>query len=360
VAAGRRRGREFEGRFRLAGPDGEVCWVHGRVAPVRDGDGVAVAMVGAIEDVSERFVAELQAHSLAAEREATLGQMTDGVIVTDREGTIRFVNAAAVRLHARACWACRSSSTRAATGCARWTGARARASSRRWRARCCAARAVRDARWRIVRPDGAEDDRAGRRSARGRRRRRAAGRGAGDARRDARARHRAGPGGQRGALPRDGRQHPRTWRGWPIRPGAVYWYNRRWFDYTGTTLEEARGDGWTRAHHPEHVARVLANYRRAFAAGRVWEDTFPLRRHDGQWRWFLSRAEPIRDEAGRIERWFGTSTDVTEQREADRRKDEFLAMLAHELRNPLAPVLNAARWLQRSAALDAPAPACST
>src|SRR5262249_11910871 len=130
--------------------------------------------------------------------------------------------------------------------------------------------------------------------------------------------------------------------------GWIFWYNRRWFNYTGTTLEEMQGGGWQKVHHPDHLNRVVEKFRRSIATGEVWEDTFPLRGKDGHFRWFLSRAIPIRDKAGRVLRWFGTNTDVTEQREAeeslkeaDRRKDEFLAMLAHELRNPLAPIRNA-------------------
>jgi PAS domain S-box-containing protein len=134
--------------------------------------------------------------------------------------------------------------------------------------------------------------------------------------------------------------------------GAIFWYNKRWFDYTGATLEEMREAGWQQLHHPEHLVRVVEKMRRCFAAGAAWEDTFPLRGQDGSYRWFLSRAIPIRDQTGKVLRWFGTNTDVTAQREvedalkeADRRKDEFLAMLAHELRNPLAPIRTAVQVL---------------
>ncbi|MFC7337900.1 PAS domain S-box protein [Haloferula chungangensis] len=127
--------------------------------------------------------------------------------------------------------------------------------------------------------------------------------------------------------------------------GAVTWYNQRWFDYTGSTFAEMREWGWKKVHHPDHVDQVVEKIETARDSGTTWEDTFPIRGKDGTYRWFLSRAVPIRDSDGKIVRWFGTNTDVTELREtqqllhdADRRKDEFLATLAHELRNPLAPI----------------------
>ena len=143
------------------------------------------------------------------------------------------------------------------------------------------------------------------------------------------------------------------------RLGQATWYNDRWYQYTGTTFEHTRNEGWKPLHHPYHLARVMAGIERAIAAGEPWEDTFPLRGKDGQYRWFLSRAVPIRDEHGQVLRWFGTNTDVTAQRElqealqeTDRRKDEFLAMLAHELRNPVAPIANVAEVLSRVLADD--------
>jgi PAS domain S-box-containing protein len=99
--------------------------------------------------------------------------------------------------------------------------------------------------------------------------------------------------------------------------GWIFWYNQRWYDYTGTTLEEMQGWGWQKVHHPAHVERVVERIKRCFESGVVWEDTFPLRGKDGQYRWFLSRALPVRDSAGRTVRWFGTNTDITAQKEAE-------------------------------------------
>jgi PAS domain S-box-containing protein len=100
--------------------------------------------------------------------------------------------------------------------------------------------------------------------------------------------------------------------------GWIYWYNKRWHDYTGTTLKEMEGWGWQKVHHPEHVDRVVERIRQSFETGTPWEDTFPLRGRDGNYRWFLSRALPIRNEAGEVIRWFGTNTDITEQIEAEK------------------------------------------
>jgi PAS domain S-box-containing protein len=95
--------------------------------------------------------------------------------------------------------------------------------------------------------------------------------------------------------------------------GWIFWFNKRWFEYTGLSLAESEGWGWTRAHHPEHVARVEERIRRSWQTGEPWEDTFPLRDGAGDYRWFLSRALPIRDSEGHVVRWFGTNTDVTDQ-----------------------------------------------
>ena len=97
--------------------------------------------------------------------------------------------------------------------------------------------------------------------------------------------------------------------------GHIFWYNDRWYDYTGTDLEEMQGWGWQKVHHPDHIDRVLEHVKAAWPAGQPCELTFPLRSKEGEYRWFLTRVVPILDEQGRVQRWFGTNTDVTEMRQ---------------------------------------------
>ena len=131
---------------------------------------------------------------------------------------------------------------------------------------------------------------------------------------------------------------------WIARPdGHIFWYNRRWFDYTGTTLEEMEGWGWTKVHHPQHVDRVVSRIQHSWDTGEEWEDTFPLRGADGSYRWFLSRAVPIRDSEGRITQWFGTNTDITEQREQAEKVNLLLREISHRSKNLLATVQVLAR-----------------
>jgi len=135
---------------------------------------------------------------------------------------------------------------------------------------------------------------------------------------------------------------------WMARPdGYRFWFNQRWYDYSGASLEQLQGDGWQRVCDAAELPRVLKSWHTALAKGEPWEETYPLRRHDGQMRWHLARAVPVRDARGDIDCWFGTSTDIQDRieieqtlKDADLRKNQFLATLAHELRNPLSPISN--------------------
>jgi PAS domain S-box-containing protein len=94
--------------------------------------------------------------------------------------------------------------------------------------------------------------------------------------------------------------------------GWIYWYNRRWYEYTGTTPAEMEGWGWQVVHDPETLPRVLDRWKASLASGEPFDMVFPLRGADGVFRPFLTRVQPLRDAEGRITRWFGTNTDISE------------------------------------------------
>ncbi|SEL50615.1 PAS domain-containing sensor histidine kinase [Nitrosovibrio tenuis] len=104
--------------------------------------------------------------------------------------------------------------------------------------------------------------------------------------------------------------------------GSRSWYNQRWFDYTGTTPEDMLGWGWQKVHDPELLPKVLRKWADATAAGQAFDMEFPLRGADGNFRIFLTRAEPLRDAEGHIVQWFGSNTDVNEQRLEEKARRE--------------------------------------
>ena len=104
---------------------------------------------------------------------------------------------------------------------------------------------------------------------------------------------------------------------WMANPdGGVFWFNRRWYEYTGATFEEMKDWGWQTVHDPALLPAVIEKFRVHLKSGEPWEDTFPLRRHDGEFRWHLSRAMPMKGSDGTVVRWFGTNTDITESKRA--------------------------------------------
>ncbi len=139
--------------------------------------------------------------------------------------------------------------------------------------------------------------------------------------------------------------------------GTIYWYNRRWYDYTGSDPASVDHEQWHSTHDPAVLPAVRATWQQCIETGRPFEMVCPLRAADGRYRTFLTRASPFRNADGEVLHWFGTHTDITAQRElelalrtADRRKDEFLATVVHELRNPLSPIRTAVALSRRSAA----------
>ena len=105
---------------------------------------------------------------------------------------------------------------------------------------------------------------------------------------------------------------------WIARPdGYIYWYNERWYAYTGTTPEQMEGWGWQSVHDPAVLPKVLEQWRASIATGQIFDMEFPLRGADGLFRPFLTRVLPLKDAEGHILQWFGTNTDITERKEAE-------------------------------------------
>jgi PAS domain S-box-containing protein len=117
--------------------------------------------------------------------------------------------------------------------------------------------------------------------------------------------------------------------------GSAEFFNRRWLDYAGLSAEEAANWGWTVALHPEDRDRLMDYWRHVLALGEAGEIEARLRRYDGEYRWFLFRAEPVRDSYGDIFKWYGTNTDIEDRKRAE-------ALLAAEIRT-LEMVANGVR-----------------
>ena len=141
---------------------------------------------------------------------------------------------------------------------------------------------------------------------------------------------------------------------WSTRADGFHdYYNDPWYEFTGMVPGSTDGVHWADVFHPEDRDRAWHAWRHSLASGDTYEIQYRLRDRHGNYRWVLGRALPVRDDSGAIVRWMGTCTDIDDQkmaenalRLANQRKDDFLAMLAHELRNPLAPISTAAQVLR--------------
>ncbi|MBV8630325.1 MAG: PAS domain-containing protein, partial [Silvibacterium sp.] len=140
--------------------------------------------------------------------------------------------------------------------------------------------------------------------------------------------------------------------------------NKRWLEYTGLTAEQAVGAGWQAAIHPDDLKRVLERWRASLASGESLEYETRLRGVDGQYRWFLARAVPVRNQRNKIVKWCGAATDIEDRKRAEQLQadlahvtrvttlGELAASLAHEIKQPIAGAITSAdsclRWLEHS------------
>jgi two-component system CheB/CheR fusion protein len=135
--------------------------------------------------------------------------------------------------------------------------------------------------------------------------------------------------------------------------GAFDYVNPQWTEYTGLGLEDIGSLDAKPILCPADFEATRAAWRECIATGAPYRGQHRLKRVDGEYRWHLTRAVPMRGPSGPILMWVGSSTDIHDLKEEGRHKDEFLAMLAHELRNPLAPMRNVVELLQGAAGNEA-------
>lgn len=149
---------------------------------------------------------------------------------------------------------------------------------------------------------------------------------------------------------------------WTTRPDGYHeYFNRRWMNYTGATLEQTKGWDWRQLLHPDDYERTLARWSHSLATGEAYHIEYRfLRARDQTYRWFLGQALPVRNRQGQIVRWFGTCTDIDDQKrteaelatakqtaeEANQAKSQFLASMSHELRTPLNAIIGYSEMLQ--------------
>lgn len=131
--------------------------------------------------------------------------------------------------------------------------------------------------------------------------------------------------------------------------GTATWVNQRWIEYTGATLADVQNDNWRHIHDADELPRTEAGLQHSVDTGEIWEDSFPLRGRDGNFRWFLTRAEPLRDDAGKITRWFGTNTDIDELRRSEQHRKVLLQELNHRVKNLFAVIVGIVNLSARTA-----------
>lgn len=278
--------------------------------PIRDSAGAVTGVFIEGFDVTEPVLARNASDTAAAFQTAVLNQLGEGVIVTDADGRIQFVNEAATRIHGVAKLDVAPDAYTETYHLLTENGD-PHPTEDLPLSRAVRGETVIGERWRIRRPDGSEVLAIGN------------------------AQPVVADGAQIGAV-LTVRDDTARWTAeaalvaneerfreladniptlcWSAHAdGSIYWYNRRWYDYTGTTPFSQEGWGWESVHHPDYLESVVEAWNRAIADGTPFEMTFPLRGVDGEYRRFLTRADPIHDGEGDVLRWFGTNTEVEEQ-----------------------------------------------
>jgi PAS domain S-box-containing protein len=136
---------------------------------------------------------------------------------------------------------------------------------------------------------------------------------------------------------------------WSTLPDGYHdYYNARWYEFTGVPEGSTDGEEWNGMFHPEDQPRAWESWRHSLATGAPYQIEYRLRRADGDYRWTLGRALPLRDDAGAIVRWFGTCTDIHEQKEASEEREVIAQELSHRIKNIFAVIAGLVGFAARS------------
>lgn len=356
-------GEPYEIEYRFRGADGEYHWFFGKAMPLRDAAGKIVEWFGTATDISERKrLDEERERLLASERNARervttiLESITDAFFAVDREWRFSYVNREAERLLMRP--------REELVGHRLWEKLSVSTTFEQEYRRAVASRqtvtfeAYSDSLhiWVDVRAYPSEEGL----SVFFR-----------DITRRKRAEEQLRASEERYRLLADMiPQHIWT----TDAKGYHSYFSRRWFDYTGAAFEETEGEGWLQYLHPDDRERTLRRWEESLRTGAPYSIEYRFRGTDGEYRWFMGQATPLRDEAGNIVEWFGTLTDISERKrleeererlleneqearaEAERRREELeqvtrsrerlMRGFSHDLKNPLGAADGHAQLLE--------------
>lgn len=129
--------------------------------------------------------------------------------------------------------------------------------------------------------------------------------------------------------------------------GYHTYFSRRWFEFTGATQEQTEGDGWLDLLHPDDRERTIACWQHSLETGEPYAIEYRFRGADGTYRWFLGQAMPQRNAAGRVIKWFGTLTDISERKRLEQSRASLMRGFSHDVKNPLNAALVSAQLLER-------------